>query len=501
MLRSTGVALAEPLDTGPLVRERFSFDPDGRYAACLAGDGGSGLAVEMWTFIHRESRRILPTLGGETLRTQPVPTGDGRVLLLRNGSGLHHLVLLEPDADGARERAVACLEAPGVRLIPSPDPGTLALAVASHVDRTTVWRIPATHPQLERLLEVPGSFGGGLWLDGAGRVLGVNRRVHDRVVPAFADLHRGSLSVLPTVSASSNDHLLLSSPRSGRTLVASDAAGELRLGLGVLDGSAPVRFPAALNRLAGTAEPLAFDPAGQQVALKVNRGARSDLLVYEAGADRIREVAIPAGTIRGVGSWGWSGLRFPFSAPDQPTGLGTVDGIGSWSVSWEMSEQLWKDMIDINLTGVFNTVRSALPSMVERGEGGSVVLTSSTAGLIGYQNTAHYTAAKHGVIGLMKVLAQELGQHRIRVNAICPTTVNTPLVINEATFELFAPGVEHPGPDDVRGAFSGLNILPDVPWIEPSDVSEAVAWLCSDAARYITGIALPIDAGNTVKKG
>jgi SDR family mycofactocin-dependent oxidoreductase len=176
-------------------------------------------------------------------------------------------------------------------------------------------------------------------------------------------------------------------------------------------------------------------------------------------------------------------------------------GIGSWSLSWEMSEQLWKDMIDVNLTGVFNTVRAALPSMVERGEGGSVVLTSSTAGLIGYQNTAHYTAAKHGVIGLTKVLAQELGPHRIRVNAICPTTVNTPLVINDATFELFAPDVANPGPDDVRDAFSGLNILPNVPWIEPSDVSEAVAWLCSDSARYITGIALPIDAGNVVKKG
>jgi SDR family mycofactocin-dependent oxidoreductase len=176
-------------------------------------------------------------------------------------------------------------------------------------------------------------------------------------------------------------------------------------------------------------------------------------------------------------------------------------GVGSWSVSWEMSEQVWKDMIDVNLTGVFNTVRAALPSMVERGEGGSVVLTSSTAGLIGYQNTAHYTAAKHGVIGLMKVLAQELGPHRIRVNAICPTTVNTPLVINDATFELFAPEVTNPGPDDVRDAFSGLNMLPDVPWIEPADVSEAVAWLCSDSARYITGIALPIDAGNTVKKG
>jgi SDR family mycofactocin-dependent oxidoreductase len=187
--------------------------------------------------------------------------------------------------------------------------------------------------------------------------------------------------------------------------------------------------------------------------------------------------------------------------------LGRIDvvcanaGVGSWSVSWEMSEQLWKDMIDVNLTGVFHTIRAAVPSMVERGEGGSVVLTSSTAGLIGYQHTAHYTAAKHGVLGLMKVLAQELAPHHIRVNAVCPTTVNTPLVINDATFELFAPDAVNPGPDDVREAFAGLNAMPDVPWIEPSDVSEAVAWLSSDAARYVTGIALPIDAGNVVKKG
>ena len=128
--------------------------------------------------------------------------------------------------------------------------------------------------------------------------------------------------------------------------------------------------------------------------------------------------------------------------------LGKIDivcanaGIGSWAVAWEMTEQQWKDMIDINLTGVFNTARAALPSMVERGEGGSVVLTSSTAGLRAYANTAHYTAAKHGVIGLMKVLAQEAGPHRIRVNAVCPTTVRTPLVINDSTFELFAPHLE-----------------------------------------------------------
>jgi SDR family mycofactocin-dependent oxidoreductase len=185
--------------------------------------------------------------------------------------------------------------------------------------------------------------------------------------------------------------------------------------------------------------------------------------------------------------------------------LGKIDivcanaGIGSWAVVWEMTAQQWSEMVDINLTGVFNSVRAALPSMVQRGEGGSLVLTSSTAGLRAYQNTAHYTAAKHGVIGLMKVLTQECGPHGIRVNAVCPTTVRTPLVINDSTFELFAPDVENPGEDDVREAFSGLNILPDVPWIEPSDVSDAVLFLCSDAAKYVTGVALPIDAGNTVK--
>jgi (+)-trans-carveol dehydrogenase len=185
--------------------------------------------------------------------------------------------------------------------------------------------------------------------------------------------------------------------------------------------------------------------------------------------------------------------------------LGKIDivcanaGIGSWAVAWEMTEQQWKDMIDINLTGVFNTARAALPSMVERGEGGSVVLTSSTAGLRAYANTAHYTAAKHGVIGLMKVLAQEAGPHRIRVNAVCPTTVRTPLVINDSTFELFAPHLENPTEDDVREPFESLNILPGVAWIEPSDVSDAVVFLCSDAAKFITGAALPIDAGNIVK--
>jgi SDR family mycofactocin-dependent oxidoreductase len=176
-------------------------------------------------------------------------------------------------------------------------------------------------------------------------------------------------------------------------------------------------------------------------------------------------------------------------------------GIGSWGVTWELSELEWREMVDTNLNGVFHTIRAALPSMVERGAGGNVILTSSTAGVIGYMNTAHYTAAKHGVLGLMKVLAQELGPHGIRINALCPTTVRTPLVINDATFELFAPDVENPGEDDVRAAFEGLNALSGLAWLEPEDVADAVAWLCSDAARYVHGVALPIDGGNLVRKG
>ena len=172
-----------------------------------------------------------------------------------------------------------------------------------------------------------------------------------------------------------------------------------------------------------------------------------------------------------------------------------------WGVSWEVTEENWREVIDINLTGVFNTTRATLPSMIERGQGGSVVLTSSAAGIIAYPNTAAYSASKHGVIGLMKVLAQDLGPHNIRVNAVCPTNVNTPLIMNQALFDMFAPHIENPGVDDVRDAFASLNALPNLPWIESSDVSEAVLWLCSEHAKFITGVALPVDAGNTVKKG
>ena len=170
-------------------------------------------------------------------------------------------------------------------------------------------------------------------------------------------------------------------------------------------------------------------------------------------------------------------------------------GIGSFAPAAELSEQTWREMIDINLTGVWNTCKAALAHI---SDGGSLVLTSSAAGLMGIPNVAHYAAAKHGVVGLMRTLAQELAPRMIRVNSIHPTTVDTPMVRNDALFSLFRPDLEHPTVDDFVEAAAEMNLLP-IPWVEPRDVSNAVLFLASDESRYITGVALPIDAGATQK--
>jgi (+)-trans-carveol dehydrogenase len=132
--------------------------------------------------------------------------------------------------------------------------------------------------------------------------------------------------------------------------------------------------------------------------------------------------------------------------------------------------------------------------MLEAGRGGSIVVTSSAGGIQGIQNFGHYVAAKHGVIGLMKTLANEVAPHEIRVNAVVPGTVLTPMAMNEPAMKLFRPDLEHPTLDDVRDAMQSMHALP-VPWLEPVDVSNAILWLSSDAARYVTGVVLPIDAG------
>ncbi|HEY9418258.1 MAG TPA: mycofactocin-coupled SDR family oxidoreductase [Pseudonocardia sp.] len=155
----------------------------------------------------------------------------------------------------------------------------------------------------------------------------------------------------------------------------------------------------------------------------------------------------------------------------------------------------FRDVIDINLTGVWNTVHVTAPLMIEQGRGGAIVLTSSTQGLTGRGGDgtgaiSGYCAAKHGVVGLMRTFAHWLAPHNIRVNTVHPTGVNTPMVMNEYVGTVLA----------ARPSFASvLDNLMDVPMVEPIDISNAIAWLVSDEARFVTGVTLPVDAGFVVK--
>jgi SDR family mycofactocin-dependent oxidoreductase len=174
-------------------------------------------------------------------------------------------------------------------------------------------------------------------------------------------------------------------------------------------------------------------------------------------------------------------------------------GIASFAPVEDLTDEMWDEMIDINLTGVFKTVRAAVPHIRAHGQGGAIVLTSSTAGIKGLGNLAHYVAAKHGVVGLVKTFANEFAPDMIRVNSVHPTAVSTDMIHNRKTYGNFVPDKpeDQVTQDDVAPLFQGLNAMP-VPWVETADISNAILWLVSDDARYVTGVQLPVDAGSVI---
>jgi SDR family mycofactocin-dependent oxidoreductase len=174
-------------------------------------------------------------------------------------------------------------------------------------------------------------------------------------------------------------------------------------------------------------------------------------------------------------------------------------GIASVDASTtDISEQSWADMLDINLTGVWHTAKAAVPHMIAAGNGGAIILTSSAAGLMAYPGIGHYVSAKHGVVGLMRTLALELAPHMIRVNSLHPTQVDTAMIQNETIYRLFSPDDPNPSRDAFIPVSQAMNALP-IPWVEPRDISNALLFLASDEARYITGVPLPVDAGAVIK--
>lgn len=171
-------------------------------------------------------------------------------------------------------------------------------------------------------------------------------------------------------------------------------------------------------------------------------------------------------------------------------------GITSRGAAAFMDARTWQTMLDVNLTGVWHTCKATAPHLIARG-GGSVILVSSIAGLRGLAGVAHYTAAKHGVVGLMRTLAIELAPHHVRVNSIHPTNVDTPLIQNDHVRSGFRPDLDHPpSREEFADAALRMNMMP-VPWVEAVDVAHASLFLASDEARYITSVALPVDAGST----
>ena len=156
----------------------------------------------------------------------------------------------------------------------------------------------------------------------------------------------------------------------------------------------------------------------------------------------------------------------------------------------ELTEDAVRRTMDVNFFGVWNTCRVTVPHMLAGGRGGSIVITSSLFGLKGYANLSAYASSKHAVVGLMRSLALELGAHGVRVNSVHPTTVLTPMLTDATPVG--------PGHEDNVERLRGLHVLP-ISWLDAEDVTRAICFLASDEARYITGVALPLDGGASIR--
>jgi SDR family mycofactocin-dependent oxidoreductase len=241
---------------------------------------------------------------------------------------------------------------------------------------------------------------------------------------------------------------------------------------------------------------IAVDVCGPVETVMVPHSTRADLeetarLVEEAGG-RVTTETVDVRDLDGLRALAECGAaRFG--------GLDIVcatAGITSKGAAVELSEDQWRTMLDVNLTGVWHTCTAAIPHLIDRGAG-AIVLVSSIAGLRGLLGVSHYVAAKHGVVGLMRTLAMELAPHGVRVNTVHPTNVDTPMIQNDMVRSSFRPDLDHPPTRaEFAEAATRMNMLP-IPWVDADDVANASLFLASDEARYITSVSLPVDAGAT----
>jgi SDR family mycofactocin-dependent oxidoreductase len=170
-----------------------------------------------------------------------------------------------------------------------------------------------------------------------------------------------------------------------------------------------------------------------------------------------------------------------------------IFGVGSF---WELTDEEWRELIDINLSGIWRSAKAIAPHMIERRKG-AIVMTASVNGLEGSSIYAHYVAAKHGVIGLMQCVALELAPYGIRCNAVCPGTIDTQMVNWPGTYNLFA-GTESGTREDLIAGAKNFHALAGANVLSPQTIADAALWLVSDGAAAVTGVALPVDAGHMI---
>ncbi len=320
-------------------RSNFVFSANGRYGTCVRTND-ENLTLESWTFAAQEVRvQTIPDVavdGG----TYALPLDDGQILLFQrvktSAHGRHELALLEPREGESCQKTIG--EIPPLvwgYLLPSPNSAQLGFAVALNSGHSTIWRILASPPHIERVVQVPGSLDGGVWLDTDASVLAVNQSCGSYPANGIVvDLTLGSWKRIWSRSVTSADRILLGSLQSKVIIVATTFSGDERLGWATLDDRT-VHFPEILHRPGYERRALALDDRGERLLVLEVAGTLSRLFFYTLGGDRLSPLVGPPGKISSPACWAGNLIRFPFSAPTQPPTLATVrlERESRWSLS------------------------------------------------------------------------------------------------------------------------------------------------------------------------
>ena len=240
---------------------------------------------------------------------------------------------------------------------------------------------------------------------------------------------------------------------------------------------------------------IGFDLCGQIDTVPFDMATPDDLaltqkLVAEVGGEMVAveadvrdQAAVDAALVEGLEAFGRVDIV-----------LGNAGIINNYRRTWLIDDIDFRNVIDVNLVGVWHTVKAAVPRMIEQGDGGAIVLTGSTASVSGIPNLAPYVASKHAVLGIMRTLAKELGRFKIRVNAVMPGNCNTPMFDNEGIHELYVPDTENFSRETFLARAASMTPMRN-PYVEPEDISNAILWLVGPAGHLVSGVTLPVDGG------